>query len=530
MDLNKRDEGLIKNVPGTKNKKGSSFVLEVVSFLSGGVIMVMELTGSRIIAPYLGTSLVVWTALIGIIMASLCLGNLLGGYMADRRPERRLLALVVIISAFCVGILGFAANPVLQFISSSGQNFYMDSILAAMVLFTVPSTLLGMVSPFVARLAMRDVGTSGATVGRLSALNSAGSIAGTFLGGFVLISLLPSGVILFILAAVLAFAAFLLYVSEWKTSKKSAILSIFSVILFSGCAVWGYIYGLPMMLVGTHIETMYNHICIVESQSGGRRVRVMMTDPNGAQSLIYTDSPDELVSDYTKFYDLAFHFKPDTKRILMLGGGGYCVPRHILNERQDVHMDVVELDPGMTEAAKEYLYLKENPRLRVFHDDARRFLNQTERDWKRDGVSEKYDSIFMDVFGSWYSIPFHVATVEAMQKASKLLAPDGIIIANVISCISGPRSGVFHGIHAAMSEVFPRVLIFPASAPQPKYAMSRQNLMLVAFNSSELPPVPAAPDERVSRLLAHQWLQPFEAEVPAFRDSFAPIERYTLVR
>jgi len=169
-----------------------------------------------------------------------------------------------------------------------------------------------------------------------------------------------------------------------------------------------------MMPVGVHIETPYNHISIVESnQADGRRVRILMTDPQGAQSLMYTDDPNELVSDYTKFYDLAFHFKPDTKNILMLGGGGYCVPRHVLAERPGVSFDVVELDPGITEAAQRYFSIPEDPHLRMFHEDARAFLNRAARDPER---RDSYDAVFMDVFGSWYSIPFHLATGEAAPR------------------------------------------------------------------------------------------------------------------
>ena len=189
----------------------------------------------------------------------------------------------------------------------------------------------------------------------------------------------------------------------------------------------------------------------------------MMTDPDGAQSLMYPDSPAELVSDYTRFYDLAFHYKPDAKRILMLGGGGYCVPRHVLAER-NVSIDVVELDPGVTEAARRYFDLQDSPNLRIFHEDARSFLNRMAQDPEGQGA---YDAVFMDVFGSWYSIPFHMTTVEAAQRIRALMAPDGVLITNVIAALSGRRSGVFQGIYAAFSQAFPRMLIFPASAPGP---------------------------------------------------------------
>ena len=496
-----------------------SLRLQLTAFFSGAAVMVLELTGSRLVAPFFGTSLIVWTALIGVMMTSLCLGNWLGGNMADRRPEGRILGRILLLAALVTGLTAFAGNAVLTLLAELPLNLYVASVLAALMIFTPASLLMGMVSPFIVRLALRDVGSSGVTVGRLTALGSAGSILGTFLGGFVLISLFPSGVLLMMLSVTLALLSFLIYAAAWRGS-------LMMMLCLGWAAYTAWAYGLPLAPVGEQIDTAYNHISIVESNmEDGRRIRIMMTDPKGAQSLMYTDEPTELVSDYTKFYDLAFHYKPDTKKILMLGGGGYCVPRHILSERE-VSFDVVELDPGITEAARRYFELKDSPNLRVFHEDARTFLNRA----ARDGLGP-YDAVFMDVFGSWYSIPFQLTTVETAQRLRGLMTPDGVLVSNIIASLYGPRSGVFHGIYSAFSQVFPRMLIFPASAPEARYAYALQNLMLVALPSEALPPVPKTPDEHVARLLANQWLDPFtpDPRIPAFTDAFAPVERYALV-
>lgn len=213
----------------------------------------------------------------------------------------------------------------------------------------------------------------------------------------------------------------------------------------------------------------------------------------------------------------------------MLGGGGYCVPRHILAERPEVSFDVVELDPGITETARRYFGLKEDPRLSIFHEDARTFLNREALRVQKRGGEGDYDAVFLDVFGSSYTIPFHLATVEAAERVRDVLKPDGVTIVNVISSLYGLRCGVFHGIYAAFSEVFPHVLIFPASAPEPRYALSQQNLMIVALKAKDLPPVPPAPEGELASLLTHQWLLPFTPSVPAFTDDFAPVERYALL-
>ena len=501
-------------------------VLEVSSFICGAAVMVLEMAGSRVVAPYMGTSLVVWTSLIGVIMASLSAGYWLGGVAADLRPEQKMLARIVLVAAFSTGLLALFANPVLTLLSRI-RSPYVSSILAALLLFALPSLLLGMVSPFIVRLAMRDVGSSGETVGRFSALSSAGSILGTFLGGFVLISMFASGTILLLVAAALAFVAILLYRS---VCKKAALLCVGFLLLAAGTKVW----GMPMMPLGDHVDTRYNHIWVAEqTRPNGRRARYLMTASvrEGAQSIIYTDNPSELASEYTKFYDLAFYYNPGVKNILMLGGGGYCVPRHLVATRSDdlrlptFSMDVVEIDPGITSAARKYFTLQDSPALSIHHEDARIFLNRAARDPQRRGA---YDAVFADVFGSWYSIPFHLTTVEAAQAMSDLLAPEGVLVSNVISSLYGPRSGVLHGIYAALSKVFPRVLLFPAQNSDRAYAQQRQNIMIVAFKSKDDLPILPPYNPEIARLLSHRWSDPFISTVAPFTDAFAPVERYAL--
>ncbi len=495
--------------------------LQTVSFFSGMSTMILELAGSRLVAPYFGTSLIVWTALIGIIMTSLCIGNWLGGAVADKRPEGKLLGRILMFSAVIIAATAYSSNWILSEIQELHLNLYVSSVYASVSIFSPSSLLLGMVSPFVARLAMQDVKTSGSIVGKLSALNSAGSIVGTFLGGFVLISLFPSAVILMIVACVLALLSVLVYTGAWR---KIIAVIILGLITFE--AVYSEVNGLPFSPVWKQIDTQYNHISLAESidRRNGRRVRVMITDPDAAQSLMYMDNHSELVSEYTKFYDLAFRYKPDIKRVLMLGGGGYSVPKHILSEYPGVSIDVVEIDPKVTETAREYFYLEDSPNLTIYHEDARTFLNRSEYD-----KMEQYDAIFMDTFNSATVIPFQLATIEAGKHLRGLLKPDGVLISNIIASVYGPKSGVFHGIYKAFSQSFGTMMIFPANAPDPRYAYALQNIMLVAGDF-----VPSAPvsGDKYSELLSHQWLEPFvpDSVVPAFSDGYAPVERYALMQ
>lgn len=511
---------------GKKNKNTFQIPLrlKLIAFFSGTATMILELTGSRMIAPFFGTSIIVWTALIGVIMTSLCLGNWIGGSMADRNPDGKLLGRILMLAAIISAITAFMSNYILTMLMNFNLNLYMSSVTAALIIFAPASLLLGAVSPFTARLAMHSVDRSGAVVGKLSALNSAGSILGTFLGGFVLLLLFPSGVILMFSASVLAMLSVLAYTGAWR--------KIFSFLIFVSLSAGSFYFsenGLPFTPIGVQIDTAYNHLSIVESvdMRNNRRVRVLVTDPDAAQSLMYTDHPSELVSEYTKFYELAFHYKPDTKKILMLGGGGYCVPRYLLDDKsRDIDIDVVEIDEGITQAARDYFDLKDDDRLKIFHEDARTFLN---RAFLNDNESGKYDAVFMDTFSSATVIPFQLTTKETAVRLKKILKPDGVLIVNMIASVYGPKSGVFHGIYKAFSNSFPTMMIFPVNAPDPKYAYALQNIILIAAGDNA-PNISPSKNEKFSKLLAHQWLEPFvpDSGVPVFSDSFAPVERYAL--
>ena len=155
-------------------------MLEIAVFLCGAVVMVIELTGSRVLAPYLGTSLVVWTSLIGIILASLSIGYWWGGRLADRRPEARLLGRIILLSAFATAFMVLIKTFVLGFLQARSGGLHLAAMSATLLLFAPPSILIGMVSPFAVRLKLEDTQTSGQTAGKLYAISTIGSISGTF--------------------------------------------------------------------------------------------------------------------------------------------------------------------------------------------------------------------------------------------------------------------------------------------------------------------------------------------------------------
>lgn len=492
--------------------KIKKYILEITVFVCGAVVMIYEIVGSRLLAPYIGTSVYVWTSLIGVILAALSLGYWLGGKTADRKPEIKILASVIFLSGGAVGVTIFFKDAILSFIGISPLILELKSLFAALLLFAPASVLLGFVTPYAVKLKMSDLADAGKTVGRLYALSTVGSILGTFLAGFFLIPFVGATRTLYIIAAALILLSILLApFALTRTNLTLLILFVFGISLneFKN-------YYLAATADFHEIDTEYNTVRIITTtdEKTGRKIRNLTIDPHFTQSRMYLDS-DELVSEYARYYHLIRHFKPDFQKTLMIGGAGYSFPKEYLKTYPNAEIDVVEIDPQMTEIAKKYFRLKENPRLKIFHEDGRIFLNRTE--------SEKYDAVLMDAFGSLFSVPFQLTTVEAVEQIRRILKPDGVVIFNIGGALEGKSSRFLQAEYATYKKVFPQVFIFKVNAE--KEDSEVQNLIIIA-SKSERPLLFESLDEEFLRLLSTVYRQEIPADLPLLTDELAPVEYY----
>jgi spermidine synthase len=497
-------------------------MLAFVIFMSGILVMVLEMVGARLMAPHVGTSIIVWTSLIGVVLAFLALGAWLGGRLADRKLSPRTLAVILAGAGLGVALTALLHPLLGERVMDASPNLYLGAIFGALLHFTLPALLLGMVPPYIVRLSLANLASSGATVGRLYALSTAGSIVGTFLGGFVLISYFSSTDILFGAAAACGLLSLL--VSARKNLPGVIVLLCGLLAAFGNASydAWQARQGrLPTL------ETPYNTIRVFEGLvEGQRRVRLVQTDPGKIQSGMYLDDPIELYAEYTRYYALGSALHPQATRVLMLGGGGYSVPKWLLAGRSgldgtSLRLDVVELDPGMTRLAREYFQLPDDPRMRVYHEDARRFLNTN---------AQQYDLIFVDVFNSYYSVPFQMGTREAAQALRRALAPGGMMVMNIISAYHGENGLLFRSIHAAMATAFPELHSFAVS--NHTRLNDVQNIMLLALPEQRpdlagaLAGDAAHLSQRVQAMLRTRVTQDVTQDCPALADNFAPVERY----
>ncbi len=485
-------------------------MLEVIVFICGAVVMILEMVGSRILAPYRGSSIIVWSSLIGIILGSLSLGYWWGGKLADRNPTYRALSLIVFLAAIFTAAIAFSKTATLDYLQHYAGSIHLASSLATIILFAPPSTLLGMVTPYAVRLKIRSLQEAGQTVGRLYAISSIGSILGTFLAGFLLIAFLGTTNILFVLALVLAIASF-------TASLRDRLMKSAGIVLL--LALWSGAHGYESYLtsVGFHdIDTEYNRIFIYPSVEAhtGRPLLIMTTHPKAVQSAMYPDDPIALAVDYTHFYQLLAHFKPDFKRVLMIGGGGYSFPKFALSHYPEIHMDVVEIDPEVTALAGRFFALRDDSRLSIFHEDARSFLN---------AQGKKYDVILGDAFTSHYSIPFHLNTVEAVQRMHDALADDGVALVNILASIDGKDGRFLRAEYATFKTVFSQVYLLPVADSHDSRMW--QNVMLVALKAKSEPRW-SNDDPIIGELLTHLWRDPPANGLPALTDDYAPVDYY----
>lgn len=437
-----------------------------ILFTSGALVMIYELVGTRVVAPYLGSSTYIWTSIIGVVLASLSVGYWCGGKWADDKPALFKLAPVFGGAAILVAATAWISDIVQFFLSYIALPIELQAIITALFLFAPAATLLGVISPYITRLHLQSMDTAGKQIGKMSAFSTLGSIAGTFLAGFVLIPLLGTEHLLMFIGVLLAGLAIICAVAEKKISKMLPFL----IVLFSITVVRQMLLSNSQRI---DVDTAYSRIKIsylIENETGKKIVQ-LSSGMNEAQSAMYVDS-DEYVFNYTKLMDVFTLVQPEPKKVLVLGGAGYTIPRHLLNWSSKPDVNVVEIDPGMTQLAKKYFGLEDDPRLAIHHEDARTFLSQS---------TESYDLIMVDVFSNFYGIPFHILTEESMKGFYNRLNSQGVIVTNVIGPPQGSQDELVASIMKTFKTQFQNVEMFVVNPEMPE---TKQNVIVLATNST----------------------------------------------
>ncbi len=410
-------------------------------FLAGIGTMSTEMCASRLLAPYYGSSTMIWANIIGLILIALSLGYVLGGKLADRYPSPRVLGIVVLAGAVLTAVVPFAARPFLNVtingIDSASTGAVIGSLAASVVLFVPSVVLLGMVSPFAIRLGLQDMDKAGSTAGRIFALSTAGSLLGTFLPALVTIPLIGTQRTLLGAAALIAAAAALLLGLRWL---------LVAVVLAALIAIPP---GAVKQATGLLLEkeSRYQFIQVVERND---QLRLLYLNEGFA---VHSEwRPNEVLTggEWDMFLAVPPLVGRRVESIAMLGNAGGTTARAFGVYYPDIDIDGVEIDPEVSEASRQYLGLEDNPRLNVVTADARPFLLASDK---------KYDLIFIDAYRQPY-VPFYLATAEFFKLCRERLAPDGIVALNVSTVPGDDR--LSSSIAGTLATQFPLVMKWPA--------------------------------------------------------------------
>ncbi len=493
----------------------SRYILELTVFVCGALVMIYEIIGSRLLSPFIGVSTYVWTSLIGVILASLSLGYWLGGKMADRRPRVSVLASAIFIAGGCVSVTILLKDIILSFIAAAHTGLEIKSVIASLLLFAPASVGLGFVTPYAVKLKMSQLEDSGKTVGGLFAFSTVGSIIGTFLAGFFLIPFVGSVRTLYLIAGTLIILSLLLVPFAVSHLK----VSVFILFLLAIAASEFSIYFVRVKSGLHDIDTEYSRVQVFETTdpATGKRIRGLATDPYFTQSAVFLDS-DEPVLKYGRYYHLLRYFKPDFQNTAMIGGAGFTFPREYLRTYPEARINVVEIDPRMTDIARRFFRLQDDPRLFITHQDGRVFLNHA--------AAGEYDVVLMDAFGSLFNVPYQLTTVEAVGQIGRVLAPGGVVIFNLGSAITGDGSRFLQAELKTYRAVFPSVYLFKVNSDYQDERL--QNLIIVGVKSDRPNPFESA-DPFISDLLAHRYTGDIPLTVPELTDDLAPVEYYNSI-
>ena len=459
---------------------------EIIIFLLGAIYMILELVCSRVLAPYFGTSNLVWTSVIGIILLSSSVGNYIGGIIADKKSSTKSIQLILAIIGVFILAIALIQKFILSNISSLISDIRIGAIISTILLFFMPSMFIGFLSPIIIKIRMNDLSRVGKTSGILYSVNTLGSIVGTFLGGFVLIPLLGSIEILYILSICI----FLIMLFVNIKDKESLIFSIIFIVINLGLLSY-LIYSNNINKILVHDETStaiadfdteYGRVNIYNGEYGGSKVRFLLID-KGNESATFLDENmrNELVFEYTKFYDLMFKSNIEIKDTLMIGGAGYSYPKYYISHFENKNMDVVEVDDKITEIAKEYFFLDDlyedydlynNHRLNLITADGRTYLNTNQK---------KYDAVLNDAFAG--DTPAETLTTkEAAQKIKDSLNNGGVYLSNIISSLDGENSKFLKAEIATLKTVFNNVYVIPCFFTD-NYEIV-QNVMVIATDDT----------------------------------------------
>ncbi|MGB8215418.1 MAG: fused MFS/spermidine synthase [Anaerolineales bacterium] len=490
-------------------------------FISGMTSLAAEFGASRLLGNVFGTSNPVWAAIIGLILIYLTVGYFLGGRWADRSPHPKTMYWILAWAAFTLGVVPYVAGPVLRLAADAFDNMQIGILAGAfvgvLVLFTIPVTLMGMISPFAIRLCMNDAGHAGNTAGTIYGISTIGSFIGTFLPTLVLIPTIGTTRTFLIFSLTLLVVALIgLGLSSGRRAALPGLLLLAALALVAYFAGGGAIKRSTGQIFET--ESAYNYIQVLDI-NGTYYLR--LNEGQGVHSE-YDPNTLEYGGPWQQFLVAPFFYagrRPsDITRIAIVGLAAGTTARQAAAVFPNVTIDGFEIDPKIVQVGREYFDLN-LPNLNVIIGDGR---------WGLEKSAHKYDLICVDAYRPPY-IPPQLTTREFFQIAADHLNPNGALAINVGRAPGDRR--LINGLATTIGTLFPSIYVMdiPDTFNSIIYATlqptSAKDLQANLINFITHPGV----NTLLTDSMALTWtnLQPAPQHTIVFTDDLAPIEWMT---
>lgn len=486
-------------------KKLKKYQLEVTVFICGAMTMVLELVAARVLSPYVGSSNLIWTSIIGIMLISMSLGYWIGGKIADKKQDLTDLSQFILIAAITTSVIPILETVIVNSLAQMINQLIIVAIISATFLFGIPSFMLATASPIAVKLKNNEQKEVGTVSGKISSLSTVGSILGTFVAGFILIPNIGVSNIILGSSIILLLLSIMIYPNKNKKHMIYMVFILIGIIILN--VVGKYLLKKEHPDIIKDVDSEYSRIWVTNiTSANGTNFKTLRVD-TGLESYM-NEKTGEMGAKYLTYYDLFEYYNKKANNTLMIGGAAYTYPKHYLKKYGNKKIDVVEIDKKMTEIAKEeFDFDLSNPNLKIYHQDGRSYLNYSK---------EKYDTILIDAFKG-LNAPFELTTYEAMCKARNMLNEDGLVITNIISSLEGEQAKFIQHEYATYKAVFDDVKLFAVKTPDKTQS---QNLILVGIQGN--PEINVEKQEEYKDLLETEVVG-FSSDKAISTDDFAPI-------
>ncbi len=484
--------------------------------------LAVEMSASRLLGNYFGSSNLIWASIIGLILIYLTIGNAIGGRWADRSPKAETFFQILIWASFFIGLIPLIARPILRAAANAFDalefGLLVGSFSTVMILFTIPITLLGTTSPFAIRLTLHDSRLAGSLAGRLNAISTVGSFAGTFLPVLVLIPTIGTFRTFLVIGGLLMSVTLVGFGAT--CGWKRPLIYLWMPVVFVLLAIFGT-RGTDKNTSGLVYETesAYNYIQVLEV---GTTRYLRLNEGQGVHSvydpnILFYNGPWEQVLS-APFFNPGTTSTASIESMAIVGLAAGTTARQASLAFPNIQIDGIEIDPKIVAVGQQYFDMNE-PNLNVTIQDGR---------WALANSSKRYQIISIDAYNPPY-IPWQMTTQEFFAEVKDHLTDDGVMVINIgrstddrrlVDVLGSTIGTVFASVHVMdLPESFNSILF--ATVQPTRMADLIANYTVLASD----PNTPEVLLQALASTITNEAPQP--AAVQVFTDDLAPIEWLT---